>query len=698
MTVKETKEIKEFFHTLFHETEGFIEIRTISNIGKTRQEYYSTRQIEQLVNRIVEEKSSYLNDNNVYFGVCPREKREGKEKNIEQVNCLWIDLDCKSEKERLEALKRLRGFGLAPSIIISSGNGFHAYWLLNRPYQIKTEKNRLKAKGCLKGLSLYLGGDMVFDLSRILRVPGTKNVKNPNNPLPVEMLEFDNKKRYEFEEFEQFRLDIEQTTVPIDITLDKIPDRFWRILEDNEKFKATWERKRKDLKDESRSGYDMALADLLVLCGFSGGEIAAILTAVPYNEDKKLTKPYLSYTIGKALAGMRGDTVDSEENKVVQTADVFTLDNLLDTFRKWLELEETDYIEIVLATLLSNEIPGDPVWIFVVGPPGASKTEVLRSFAGLGDRIYSTSKLTPQSLISGKQTDKYDPSLLPKLDGKTLIIKDFTSILGMRSEAREIIFSDLREAYDGYLDKDFGNIGHKGYESHFSLIANVTPVIDKYTSVQQTLGERFLKIRLKEVKMDAKIAKALDNEDKQEEMRKELAEAVRRFYEQKFEIDMVGFPDRVKVKVVQLAKLVAICRTSVSRDPYRQNTLTYLPEYEVGTRIGIQLKKLARSLACIRGRKEVGEDEVEVLRRVSQDTLAKKTKVLLDFLHGHSDEWLTTAEVTEKSRIEYQTCRFSLQDLQVLGLLETRKEEHMQGSPWSWKLSLTIKELIDGTK
>ena len=697
MTVEETKEIKEFFHALFDETGGFIEIRAINNLNKVRQEYYPTRGIDQLVSHIIEEERPHSKETNVYFGVAPRYEKEGKEQNVKQMNCLWIDLDCGSEKDRFKALKRLQEFKLAPSIIVNSGNGFHCYWLLNRPYQIKNNEDRLNAKGCLKGLASNLNGDKTFDLSRILRVPGTMNLKDLDNPLPVQILEFNNKRRYEFEEFEQFTVDVEDTPVRIDITLDEIPDRFWRTLEENEKLRASWEGRRKDLRDESRSGYDMALADLLVLCRFSEGEIPAILTAAPYNESKKLTKQYLSYTISKALAGMRSDT-GGRENKVVQIPGVFTLDSLLDTFRKWLELGETDYIEVILATVLSNEIPGDPVWIFVVGPPGASKTEVLRSFTGLGDRIYSTSKLTPQSLISGKQTEKYDPSLLPKLDGKTLIIKDFTSILGMRSEAREIIFSDLRGAYDGYLDKDFGNIGHKGYESHFSLIANVTPVIDKYTSVQQTLGERFLKIRLKEVEMDAKIAKALDNEDKQEEMRKELTEAVRKFYEQKFEIDMVGFPDRVKVKVVQLAKLVAICRTSVSRDPYRQNTLTYLPEFEVGTRIGIQLKKLARSLACIRGRKEVGEDEVEVLRRVSQDTLPKKTKVLLDFLHGHSDEWLTTAEITQKTRIEYQTCRFSLQDLQVLGLLETRKEEHLQGSPWSWKLSLTIKELMDGTK
>ncbi|GAI85900.1 unnamed protein product, partial [marine sediment metagenome] len=69
------------------------------------------------------------------------------------------------------------------------------------------------------------------------------------------------------------------------------------------------------------------------------------------------------------------------------------LEDLLDTFKKWLELEETEYIEIILATILSNQIPGDPVWLFIIGAPGASKTEILRSFKDI-ESIYTTSKLT----------------------------------------------------------------------------------------------------------------------------------------------------------------------------------------------------------------------------------------------------------------------------------------------------------------
>lgn len=315
MALKETKKVKEFFHALFDETEGFIEVRAINNRGKVNQEFYPTGEIDQLVSHIIEEKRPHFKDTNIYYGVCPRYEKKGKERNVKQVNCLWVDLDCKGGKGRFETLKRLQEFELPPSIIVSSGNNFHCYWLLTRPYQIENDEDRLNAKGCLKGLALTLGGDMTFDLPRILRIPGTKNVKNPNNPLPVQILEFDNKRRYEFEEFEQFRVDIEETPVPIDITLDKIPDRFRRILEENEKLKATWERRREDLRDETRSGYDMALANLLTRCEFSEGEIAAILTAAPYNQGKELVGQYLSHTIAKATRKKKRKAAVGEGSK-----------------------------------------------------------------------------------------------------------------------------------------------------------------------------------------------------------------------------------------------------------------------------------------------------------------------------------------------------------------------------------------------
>lgn len=683
------QEAKKFFKTLFPEGKGYIELRIFQ--GNDIEEYFYRRND---IDRLITHLSGNVFKGNIYFGVCPRSKLEGrfggKEENVKQVNCLWVDLDCqwkekKDEPTREERLRRLKDFKFSPSVVVDSGHGYHCYWLLKEPYQIKNNEDKLKMKGYTKGLTIALNGDSSFDLSRILRVPGTKNLKDPDHPLPVKIIEMDPEKKYNLKDFQEFWVKVEDVAIATEINAEEIPERFWQILTDDAKLNATWEGKREDLnkkKDHSRSVYDFALANLLMPYEFSDSEVAAILQTAPSGKGKEAKKQYLALTIGKARKKW-------EKRKPLELEDV------LKTFKKWLELEETDYIEVIIATIISNKILGDPVWLFVIGPPGGSKTEILRSFNRLGNRIYSTSKLTAQSLISGKKSSaKYDPSLLPKLDGKTLIIKDFTSILGIQREARQTIFSDLREAYDGYLEKEFGNFGHKGFKAHFSLIANVTPVIDRYSSVQQDLGERFLKIRLTYSEMDSKILKAMDNEAVQEKMREELISTVIQFFNKDFQIDNIEFSEETKIKIMNLAKFVAIGRTTVNRDQFRGNILTYLPEYEIGTRIGIQLKKIGRSLACIREKKEVGEEEYKILRRIAQDSLPRKRRVLLEFLYQNNFKWLTTSEVGKEIRIERHTCLLALQDLQVLKLVETEKEEHKAGTPWSWKLTKEMNDLF----
>lgn len=385
------------------------------------------------------------------------------------------------------------------------------------------------------------------------------------------------------------------------------------------------------------------------------------------------------------------------KKKSLKTID---LEELLDTFKKWLELEETEYIEVILATILSNQLLGDPVWLFVIGASGASKTEVLRSFQNMAS-IYTTSKLTAQSLVSGKvfKDSSFDPSLLPHLDGKTLILKDFTTILSMRAEDKQIIFSDLREAYDGYLEKNFGNIGKKRFNAHFTIIAGVTPVLDKFTAMQQQLGERFLKIRLSQKETKTKIERAVNNLEVQTAMREELNTATQRFFAQRLKLKetlkQVKIAKEIKDMIIKLAQYIASLRTSVSRNPYNREVLDYIPEDEVGTRLGIQLAKLGKALAAIRNKKEITESELRILTRIAKDTIPKKVRILMDCL-TKEPYGLKTSEFKEKTGIENRTCLYALYDLQVLGLVISKelKGKGAKGSPLNWTITEKFEKLI----
>lgn len=294
---------KRFFETLFEHAKGYIEIRAIDREGKVKQSWY---EIEEIGRLLYELKKPYYLRTNIYFGVCVRDSQEGKEKNVKQVNCFWVDIDAKDIKGKEAIKKKLEAFKPEPSIIVSSGNGYHCYWLLDKPEIINSQEDIDRLKGYNKGLAEELRADKTFDLSRVLRVPDTKNFKDPENILKVKIIKSSPELRYSLKSLSRFFRKIEQPGIK-ELELDKesldiIPDRFWKILDENTKIRNTWKGERPDLKDKTKSGYDMSLASLLMPYNFKDNELLAILRESPSGKGKKGSLAYLKLTIGKAKA------------------------------------------------------------------------------------------------------------------------------------------------------------------------------------------------------------------------------------------------------------------------------------------------------------------------------------------------------------------------------------------------------------
>lgn len=202
--VHEMNEVRQFFETLFNKSKGYIEIRTIA--GKNVKRYfYHTNEIKQLTEQL--SNSPEFKNVNTYFGVCPRDSLKGTEKNVKQINSLWVDIDVHNEAERVSKLNALKRFKIPPSIIVDSGHGYHAYWLFDHPYPINTETDRLNVRECLKGLIGALNADKARkDLSSILRVPGSDNVKDKKNPKKVKIISSNLDARYTMLDFEEFKV------------------------------------------------------------------------------------------------------------------------------------------------------------------------------------------------------------------------------------------------------------------------------------------------------------------------------------------------------------------------------------------------------------------------------------------------------------------------------------------------------------
>jgi hypothetical protein len=124
----------------------------------------------------------------VYFGVLPRiTKRGTAEQTVKTTHVLWADFDAKRFRGKTgisSAFTEIANMRLTPHIIVDSGNGYHAYWMLDGEYDF------VEAQKVMKGIERVHHTDHCSDAARILRVPGTLNFKEAT-PKPVRLVRFD---------------------------------------------------------------------------------------------------------------------------------------------------------------------------------------------------------------------------------------------------------------------------------------------------------------------------------------------------------------------------------------------------------------------------------------------------------------------------------------------------------------------------
>jgi hypothetical protein len=342
-------------------------------------------------------------------------------------------------------------------------------------------------------------------------------------------------------------------------------------------------------------------------------------------------------------------------------------------YMKWYQLDDLEPVHVALGTVAANQLEGDPLWQFLVAAPGSLKTEIIRSLSGI-DCIYPLSNLTPQTFASGFQTKGEEPSLLMKLDGRVLSLKDFTTVLTMHRDKRGEILAQLREIYDGHYRKEFGNAKVVDWTGKLGLIAGVTPIIDTYHSVAQVLGERFLLYRLRAP--DAlTVAKR--------SMRQQGAESVMR--EQ-----IVAIPETIEDRLAALAVFTAKARSGVVWDA-RGSDIEYVPEPEGPGRLAKQFATLARGLAVVRDTAAVSETDYATVHRVAHDTVPAHRHVVIDHLvRKYGGDPVATPDIGTATGYPTNTARRYLLELAAMKIVE-----RFPGHPDRWQLSNTAADLLD---
>lgn len=393
------------------------------------------------------------------------------------------------------------------------------------------------------------------------------------------------------------------------------------------------------------------------------------------------------------------------EPKEKYTGSGCPIDEVYDTFNRHLQLLNNDIIDITFGTVLANRLEGDPVWLYIVGSSGCGKSEAIMS---LDEHRYieSITTLTPATLISGaKFGDAADPSLIPKLNGKILAIKDFTAILGMNQTHQNEIISLLRDAYDGKCAKPFGTGQFKRYDSKFGIIAGVTHIIDIHSEGLTALGERFIKF---EVSIDKSIDgerivlnKVAQNIIKQSKkiMQAELKAIGDKFLNCKFEMIPVVPPKYIK-KIIALVQFCEKMRGTVQRH-LRTGEITQQAMIGYGTRLTGNFMKLTMGLAQLHRLDEATEEQYRIIKHITRSTPPKNNEeVVHAIVNNGIEQSYTQKSISDMIGLPPLTTKMIVQDLGMLGVLtkDSKSKMDAMGNKILWRLSNDVLRLLDETE
>ena len=383
--------------------------------------------------------------------------------------------------------------------------------------------------------------------------------------------------------------------------------------------------------------------------------------------------------------------VDRLDEEVEKEIDFATLEQIV---KKWLLLKDIGIIKVLVATVIANKLPGDPVWLFLVTASGGAKTELIRGLNKI-EKVYPISDLTPQTFLSGEKSNK-NASLLLRLPKEVILTyKDFTSVLTMHRDKSHAILSQLREIYDGYYRKDFGTGETKSWNGKIGFIAGVTPIIDTHYSIYQVLGERFIQYRPIQAGSVALAKRAIADRGKENQMREEIQDAFNGFISGvRIPHEETPIPKELENKIAYLSSFCAKARSGIVRESYFSREIELISESELPTRLAKQLVTLAFAFSLISDGK-FREEDYRLIYKIGMDSLPQKRRLVIETLIEAND-YSEIANIAKKIGYPDNTTRRTFEDLHALRLLD--RENPGQGKSGRWAINEQTREFLDKAK
>lgn len=372
-----------------------------------------------------------------------------------------------------------------------------------------------------------------------------------------------------------------------------------------------------------------------------------------------------------------------------------TFKEITDAFEELLVFKDHDALRVLLAAIIANRFQTDPVWLFIVAPSASGKTDLINALQRIPG-THMLSSFTSNTLVSGMfppapkpgKPAPPDPSLLMRLKPNTVfLLKDFTTVLNLRPDTKNEIMSQLREVYDGFMSKEFGNGVRVEWTGKVGFISGVTYAIEKSLMLSSQYGDRFLYYKLSEIDTGAAMRKVRSVMGNEKHLRAVIAGSVAEYYAEvtppEGDLAMPELPERVATALGGICQMVVLLRGVVDREMYGSHDVIAVNQPESPMRMYKQLVSVAKGLAVLRGG-EWDDADYPLLTKLAMDAVPSWRSSVIDLLRKRT-EWMATDDIGLALDRPTRTARVILEDLEMFRLVE-RDPDWDQGESHRWRL------------
>lgn len=407
-------------------------------------------------------------------------------------------------------------------------------------------------------------------------------------------------------------------------------------------------------------------------------------------------------------ANLFGTEEKSKDYRGTQTPEGMLLEHFLNKPYQKITIEEvakeleeylpktTDALKLVLATSLAG-VFDNPVmiWLLLVGVPSSGKTEVVKFFKK-SPFTYYLDNVTLNAFISGERESEHAKvyDLLPQLNKKCFIIKDWTSMFSLDERMTKKIIGDMVNAYDRTMSKFSSRRGKVEYNTDFSQIGCITPAtLNKHTTYLNMVGARFLNYIVPDTNFDdeERSFKAIFNKDNKynrDEIFKHLQTNILNIYHYLLqciyykEIDILPFKDgpinflKKASRFMAHARGILIIQSATFKDEEGKDIQYYEPldvQIEKPWRAVQQLMTLSKYLAIVNNHNEVGIEELVLIKDVVMSSMPADRAQALRTLREAPNGELTAKELSDDIDKSVKTARRLLDELTFLGIVDKDK-------------------------